>query len=82
MSLDWNSTAKDSERCRARPEYVAPEIVTGRELGSQRRYQVGLLSRASDGSPSLVGNNFRTTARRHALEGPSIREWSAVRRTF
>ena len=52
--------AKDSERCRARPEYVAPEIVTGRARQSDRCLSSRFTSlRASDGSPSLCQKQFQ-----------------------
>ena len=71
LRLDQAPDSSDGE-CLARPEYVAPEVVTGRTLGPHSDvYLVGLLLyEMLTGRPLFIGSQFRKTAKRHVLERP------------
>ncbi|MCA9545994.1 MAG: serine/threonine protein kinase, partial [Myxococcales bacterium] len=69
--LEAAPTKADGE-CLARPEYLAPEIASGKPLDAQTDvYLTGvLLYEMLTGRPPFTGGNFKTIARRHALEKP------------
>ena len=71
LGLD-QAPAKAKGVCLAQPEYIAPEIVSGKPLTRQTDiYQIGvLLYEMLTGRPPFPGSNFKATARRHALEKP------------
>ncbi|MEZ4463772.1 MAG: serine/threonine-protein kinase [bacterium] len=70
LALD-EAPAKATGTCLARPEYVTPEIVSGKPLdASSDVYLIGvLLYEMLTGRPPFPGTN-QATARRHALEKP------------
>ena len=63
---------RDPSGCRARPEYIAPEIVAGRALtGQTDLYLVGLtVYEMLTGRMTFSSGDFRKTARQHAISRP------------
>ncbi len=72
LALD-NARGRASGETRARPEYLAPEIISGRPRDVRTDlYQLGLVMYAAlTGAPPFVGSDPAKVARRHALERPA-----------
>ena len=66
------ASQRDPSGCRARPEYISPEAVSGRPMDLLSDvYLTGLvLYEMLCGRPAFSGSDFRKTARRHAIERP------------
>ena len=71
LALD-QANQRDPSGCRARPEYIAPEIVAGRALTPQTDlYLVGLsFYEMLTGRTTFSSGDFRKTARQHAISRP------------
>ncbi len=71
LALDLARGRADGDT-RARPEYLAPELISGKPRDVRTDiYQLGLVMYAAlTGAPPFVGSEPRKVARRHALERP------------